>query len=106
MAWFVLLVAGLFEVAWAVCLKYSKGFAIFWPTVGFGVFMAASVALLGVAMKSLPLGTAYIVWTGIGGIGAVAFGVLALGEPADFRRLVCVGLIMAGILGLKLVSPH
>ena len=106
MAWVVLLVAGLLEVGWAVCLKSSRGFTVLWPSVGFVVFMAASVILLGVALKTLPLGTAYAVWTGIGAVGTVAFGILALGEPADLRRLACVALILAGIVGLRLVSPR
>jgi quaternary ammonium compound-resistance protein SugE len=106
MAWVVLFVAGLLEVGWAVCLKSSKGFTALWPSVGFGVFMLGSVYLLGVALKSLPLGTAYTVWTGIGAIGTVVFGLLVLGESADPRRLACIGLILAGVVGLKLVSPH
>ena len=106
MAWVVLLVAGLFEVGWAVCLKCAKGFTVLWPSVGFGVFMVASVYLLGVALKSLPLGTAYTTWTGIGAVGSVVFGILAFGESADLRRLACIGLILAGIVGLKLISPH
>jgi quaternary ammonium compound-resistance protein SugE len=106
MAWVVLFVAGLLEVGWAVCLKSSKGFTVLWPSVGFGVFMVASVYLLGVALKSLQLGTAYTIWTGIGAIGTVVFGVLAFGEPADLRRLACIGLILTGIVGLKLVSSH
>ncbi|WP_337175824.1 multidrug efflux SMR transporter [Paludisphaera sp.] len=106
MAWLVLLVAGLFEVGWAFCLKASNGFSRPWPTVGFGAFMFVSVYLLAVAMRSLPLGTAYAVWTGIGAVGAVVVGVAALGESADIRRLACAGLIVAGIVGLKLVSPH
>jgi quaternary ammonium compound-resistance protein SugE len=106
MAWVVLFVAGLLEVGWAVCLKSSKGFTVLWPRVGFGVFMVTSVYLLGVALKSIQLGTAYTIWTGIGAIGTVAFGVLAFGEPADLRRLACIGLILTGIVGLKLVSSH
>jgi quaternary ammonium compound-resistance protein SugE len=106
MAWVVLLVAGLFEVGWAACLKYARGFTVLWPSLGFAVFMAASVYLLGVALKSLPLGTAYTVWTGVGAIGTVVFGVLAFGESADLRRLACIALILVGIVGLKLVSPH
>lgn len=106
MAWVVLFVAGLLEVGWAICLKSAKGFTVLWPSIGFGVFMLASVYLLGVALKSLPLGTAYTVWTGIGAIGTVVFGILALGESADPRRLVCIGLILVGIVGLKLVSSH
>ncbi|AMV37976.1 DMT family transporter [Planctomyces sp. SH-PL62] len=106
MAWLVLFVAGLFEVGWAVCLKSAQGFTRPWPTIGFGVFMFASVYLLGLSLRSLPLGTAYTVWTGIGAVGAVAFGIVVWGEPADVRRLVCIGLIITGITGLKLVTPH
>lgn len=106
MAWVVLVIAGLFEVGWAVCLKFARGFSLSWPVVGFGVSMFASVYLLGVALKSLPLGTAYAAWTGVGAVGTVAFGILVLGEPADYRRLACIGLILVGIVGLELVSPH
>src|SRR4051795_7668441 len=101
MAWVILLFAGLFEVGWAVCLKYTKGFTQPWPTVGFFVCTCASVYLLGVALKTLPLGTAYTVWTGVGSVGTVTLGILLLGEPADFRRLACIGLIIAGMVGLK-----
>lgn len=106
MAWVILLIAGLLEVGWAVCLKSSKGLSRLWPSVGFAVFMFASVYLLGVALKSLPLGTAYTVWTGIGAVGTVLYGILVLGEPADLRRLACIGLILAGIVGLRLVSTR
>jgi len=106
MAWVVLIAAGLFEVGWAVCLKSAKGFTVFWPSVGFAVFTVASVYLLGVALKSLPLGTAYTIWTGIGAVGTVMLGILVFGEPADLRRLACIGLILVGIVGLKLVSTH
>ena len=105
MAWFILVVAGLFEVGWAVCLKQSKGFTAIGPSVGFVAFMLASVYLLGVALRALPLGTAYAAWTGVGAVGTVVVGILALGEPADPRRLACVALIVAGIVGLKLVTP-
>ena len=105
MAWVVLLVAGLFEVGWAVCLKQARGFTVLWPSIGFVVLMFASVCLLGVALRSLSLGTAYTVWTGIGAVGTVVFGILVFDEPADLRRLACVGLILAGIVGLKFVSP-
>lgn len=104
MAWIVLLVAGLFEVGWAVALKYTQGFTRLWPTVGFGVSMALSVALLGVAMKTLPMGTAYAVWTGVGAVGTVILGMILFGESTDTPRLICVGLIVAGIVGLKLVT--
>ena len=105
MAWIILLVAGLFEVGWAVGLKYTEGFTRLWPTVGTGVSMVLSMALLGWALKTLPLGTAYAVWTGIGAIGTALFGILVLKEPATAARLVCLCLIVAGILGLKLFTP-
>ncbi len=102
MAWLVLFVAGLFEVGWAVGLKYSAGFTRFWPSVATASAMVISVVLLGLAMRSLPLGTAYAVWTGIGAVGTVALGIVLFGEPATLARLLCVGLIVAGIAGLKL----
>jgi len=106
MAWVALLVAGLFEVGWAVCLKYTKGFTEPLPTVGFALCMLASVGLLALAMKTLPLGTAYTVWTGIGAVGAVIMGIALFGEPVEARRLFCAGLVLAGVMGLKLLSPH
>ena len=105
MAWIVLFVAGLFEVGWAVGLKYTEGFTRLWPSVGTGVSLVLSMALLGWALKTLPLGTAYAVWTGIGAVGTALFGILVLKEPATAARLVCLCLIVAGILGLKLFSP-
>ncbi|MGB6053860.1 MAG: quaternary ammonium compound efflux SMR transporter SugE [Burkholderiaceae bacterium] len=104
MAWLILFVAGLFEVAWAVGLKYTEGFSRFWPSVGTVAAMAASVALLGIAVKTLPLSTAYAVWTGIGAVGAVILGIVLFQESASAARLLCVGLILVGIVGLKLVS--
>jgi quaternary ammonium compound-resistance protein SugE len=104
MAWIILVAAGLFEIGWAVGLKYTEGFTRFWPSVGTIGAMVASVALLGWAMRSLPLGTAYAVWTGIGAVGTVALGVAFFDEPATLARLACVGLIVAGIVGLKLAS--
>lgn len=104
MAWVILFVAGLFEVAWAVGLKYTEGFSRFWPSVGTVAAMVASVALLGIAVKTLPLSTAYAVWTGIGAVGAVILGIVLFQESASAPRLVCVGLILVGIVGLKLVS--
>jgi quaternary ammonium compound-resistance protein SugE len=98
--------AGLFEIGWAVCLKYTKGFTALWPTIGFGSFILLSVYLLGVSLKTLPLGTAYTVWTGIGAVGTVVFGIMLFGESADFRRLFYIGLIIVGIIGLKLLSSH
>jgi len=104
MAWFALVVAGLFEVGWAIGLKYTEGFTRTWPSLGTGAAMVASVVLLGWAMKTLPVGTAYAVWTGIGAVGTVALGIVLFGEAASVARLVCVGLIVAGIVGLKLVT--
>ena len=104
MSWFILLLAGLFEVGWAIGLKYSEGFTRLWPTLGTVGAMVISVGLLGVAMRELPVGTAYAVWTGIGAVGTVILGIVLFGDPANAPRLVCVGLIVAGILGLKLTS--
>jgi quaternary ammonium compound-resistance protein SugE len=101
-AWFVLVVAGLFEVGWAIGLKYTEGFSRFWPSAGTVGAMVVSVVLLGWAMRTLPVGTAYAVWTGIGAVGTVILGILLFKEPATVARLVCVGLILAGIVGLKL----
>ena len=105
MAWLVLFLAGLGEVAWAVGLKYTEGFTRLWPSLATVAAMAASLFLLGLALKSLPLGTAYAVWTGIGAIGTVLLGIVLFAEPADAPRLVSIGLIVAGILGLKMVTP-
>ena len=104
MAWIVLVIAGLFEVCWAIGLKYTDGFTRFWPSVGTVAAMVVSVVLLGWAMRSLPVGTAYAVWTGIGAVGTVLLGIVLFGEPATVARLACVGLVVAGILGLKLVT--
>lgn len=102
MNWILLLLAGLCEVGWAVGLKYSEGFTRLWPSVGTAAAMILSVVLLGIALRHLPLGSAYAVWTGIGTVGTVLFGILVFGEPAAASRLFCVGLIVAGIMGLKL----
>ena len=104
MAWIVLVVAGLFEVCWAIGLKYTDGFTRLWPSVGTATAMVISVVLLGWAMRTLPVGTAYAVWTGIGAVGTVLLGIVLFGEPATVARLACVGLVVAGILGLKLVT--
>ena len=104
MTWLVLFVAGLLEVALAIGLKYTEGFTRFWPTAGTVAAMVASIGLLGLAMRTLPVGTAYAVWTGIGAVGTVLFGIILFGEPATVARLVCVGLILAGIVGLKLTA--
>ena len=105
MAWLYLFVAGLFEVGWAIGLKYTNGFTRLVPTLFTGASMVVSLGLLGLALKSLPVGTAYAVWTGIGTIGTAILGIALLGEPAGALRLACIGLIVAGIVGLKLVSP-
>lgn len=105
MAWIILVLAGLFEVGWAIGLKYTEGFTRVWPTVGTAVAMIISLCLLGVAMKSLPVGTAYTVWVGVGAVGTVMLGIVLLGEPANAARLVSVALIIAGIIGLKLATP-
>lgn len=102
MPWIVLGVAGLFEIVWAIGLKYTDGFSKLWPSVGTITAMVISVSLLAAAMKSLPVGTAYAVWTGIGAIGTVIMGILLLDEVASTPRLVCIGLILTGIIGLKL----
>jgi quaternary ammonium compound-resistance protein SugE len=104
MAWVVLVVAGLFEVVWAIGLKYTDGFTRLWPSVATVVARVASVVLLAWAMKTLPVGTAYAVWTGIGAVGTVILGIALFGEAATLARLACVGLIVAGIVGLKLVT--
>jgi quaternary ammonium compound-resistance protein SugE len=105
MAWVVLFVAGVLEIGWAVGLKYTAGFTRLWPTVTTVASMAASLALLGVAVRSLPLGTAYAVWTGIGTVGTAALGMVLFREPTTVLRLACIGLIVAGIVGLKLAAP-
>lgn len=102
MAWLYLLVAGVLEVGWAIGLKYTDGFTRFWPTVGTVISMILSVGFLGLALKELPVGNGYAVWTGIGTVGTVILGIALLGEPATVMRLACVGLIVAGIIGLKL----
>ncbi len=102
MSWILLFAAGLFEIAWAVGLKFTDGFTRLWPSVGTVAALVVSVVLLGIAAKSLPIGTAYAVWTGIGAVGTVLCGIVFLGDPATPMRLACVGLIVIGILGLKI----
>jgi quaternary ammonium compound-resistance protein SugE len=104
MAWFALFVAGLFEIGWAVGLKYTDGLSRLWPTVGTGLALLASMGLLAFALRTLPLGTAYAVWTGIGTIGTAILGIVLFKEPATAIRLACIAMILAGIIGLKLVS--
>ena len=102
MAWLYLFIAGLLEVGWAIGLKYTDGFSRLWPSVATGISMLLSVGFLGLALKTLPVGTGYAVWTGIGTVGTVILGIALLGEPATLVKLLCVGLIVAGIIGLKL----
>ena len=104
MAWIYLLLAGLFEVVWAIGLKYTDGFSRLWPSVGTLAAMAVSLVLLAMAVKTLPIGTAYATWTGIGALGAVALGIVLFGDPATLPRLLCVALILVGIVGLKLTA--
>ena len=103
--WLALLAAGLFEIAWAFGLKYSDGLTRFWPTAATAIAIAFSFALMAIALKSLPFGTAYAVWTGIGAVGSIVVGMLVFSEPADPVRLLCLTLIVAGMVGLKLNSP-
>jgi quaternary ammonium compound-resistance protein SugE len=104
-AWFVLFFAGLLEIGWAVGLKYTAGFTRLLPSLLTAASMVASVGLLGLALRTLPLGTAYAVWTGIGTIGTAVAGMVLYGEPTDALRLASIALIVAGIVGLKLVTP-
>ncbi|PIK73321.1 quaternary ammonium compound efflux SMR transporter SugE [Methylobacterium frigidaeris] len=104
MAWILLLVAGLLEIGWAIGLKYTDGFTRPLPSFLTGLSMVASVVLLGLALRTLPVGTAYAVWTGIGTVGTALLGIALFGEPATAARLACIGLIVAGILGLKLLA--
>jgi quaternary ammonium compound-resistance protein SugE len=105
MAWVLLVLAGLFEVGWAIGLKYTDGFTRLWPTVGTVAAMIISLGLLGLAMKSLPVGTAYAVWVGVGAVGTAILGIVLFAEAANAGRLISLGLIVAGIVGLKLASP-
>ena len=105
MNWVVLTLAGLFEIGWAIGLKYTEGFTRLWPSVATIAAMAVSLGLLGLAMKTLPVGTAYAVWVGVGAVGTAILGIFLLGEPANPGRLLSLALIVAGIVGLKLASP-
>ncbi|CPS13387.1 Putative multidrug resistance protein [Mycobacteroides abscessus subsp. bolletii] len=104
MVWLVLVLAGLLEVGWAIGLKYTEGFTRLWPTVGTVGSMIISIALLGIAMKSLPVGTAYAIWVGVGAVGTAILGIVLFGDSANVWRLLSLGLIVAGIIGLKLAS--
>lgn len=106
MAWFILILAGLFEIVWAIGLKYTAGFTRFWPSVGTALAMLISVGLLGIALKSLPVGTAYAIWVGVGAVGTVIFGIVLFEEVVNAARLISVALIVAGIIGLKLAAPE
>jgi len=106
MNWVLLVIAGLLEVGWAIGLKYTHGFTRLWPSVWTAVAIVVSMVLLGVAMRSLPAGTAYAVWTGIGTVGTVVLGIALFGEPAAPARVACIALILVGIIGLKVLSPE
>ncbi len=105
MSWLLLILAGLLEVGWAIGLKYTEGFTRLWPSIGTALAMIVSLVLLGIATKSLPVGTAYAVWVGVGAVGTVILGIVLFAEPANALRLVSVGFIIAGIVGLKLATP-
>lgn len=104
MAWTILIIAGLFEVGWAIGLKYTDGFSRLWPSVWTAAAMIVSVYLLAVALKSIPVGTGYAVWTGVGAVGTAILGIILFGDPANAARLTCIALIVAGIAGLKFAS--
>ena len=106
MKWLMLIVAGLLEMGWAIGLKYSQGFTKIIPSIFTIVGMIASFYFLSLALKSLPLGTAYAIWTGIGTVGTVILGIILFNEPIDIIRLICIGFIVVGIVGLKVISPH
>ncbi|MFN6951166.1 MAG: quaternary ammonium compound efflux SMR transporter SugE [Albidovulum sp.] len=106
MSWFYLLLAGLMEIGWAIGLKYTDGFTRFWPSFLTAVAIVASMVFLALALRTLPMGTAYAVWTGIGTVGTVALGILLFDEPANLMRLGCIAFILVGIIGLKLVSDQ
>lgn len=106
MAWVYLLAAGILEIGWASLMKASEGYTKLWPTVGMVVFMIGSFSLLSLAMKTLPLGTAYAIWTGIGAVGAFAVGAVILGEPLTPLRIAGVTLVVSGLVVLKLASSH
>lgn len=104
MAWIYLLVAGLFEIVWAIGLKYTEGWTRLWPSLGTLAAMTVSFWCLSQSLKSIPIGTGYAIWTGIGAVGAAALGILLFGDSASWPRLLCIGLIVSGVIGLKMVS--
>ena len=106
MSWLLLVVAGRFEIGWAIGLKYTEGFTRLWPSLWTIAAMVISLALLGIALKTIPVGTGYAVWTGVGAAGTAILGIILFAEPATAMRLGCIGLIVAGIVGLKIVSPQ
>jgi quaternary ammonium compound-resistance protein SugE len=105
MAWILLVAAGILEIGWAIGLKYTDGFTRLWPSVWTIAAMVASMYLLAIAARTLPIGTAYAVWVGIGAAGAMILGMALLGEPRTVGRIACVGVIVAGVIGLKLIEP-
>jgi quaternary ammonium compound-resistance protein SugE len=105
MAWMLLVAAGILEIGWAIGLKYTDGFTRLWPSVWTIAAMVVSMYMLALAARTLPIGTAYAVWVGIGAAGALILGIVLLGEPRSLARIACVGLIVAGVIGLKLVDP-
>lgn len=105
MPWIILIIAGLFEIGWAIGLKYTEGFTRLWPSLGTAAAMVISLGLLGIAMKSLPVGTAYAVWVGVGAVGTVVLGIVLFNEPLNLLRAFSVLLIVAGLVGLKLATP-
>ncbi len=105
MAWTYLLIAGVLEIVWAIGLKYTAGFTKLVPSLITGVALVASMLFLALALRTLPVGTGYAIWTGIGAVGTALLGIVLFAEPATLARLGCIGLIVAGIVGLKLVTP-
>ena len=105
MPWVILILAGVFEIGWAIGLKYSEGFTRLWPSVGTVAAMIVSLGLLGIAMRSLPVGTAYAIWVGVGAVGTVILGIVLFNEPLNALRIGSVALIIAGLVGLKLATP-
>ncbi|MFZ1391333.1 MAG: quaternary ammonium compound efflux SMR transporter SugE [Dokdonella sp.] len=105
MNWFILVIAGLFEIGWAVGLKHTEGFTRLWPTVGTVAAMVISMGLLGVAMRSLPVGTSYAVWVGIGMVGTALFGIVVFNDSVNVLRIASLALIVVGVIGLKIATP-
>lgn len=106
MAWWYIVIAGIGEIAWAIGLKYSEGFTRLWPSVGTAIAFVFSMIFLSLAMRTLPVGNAYAVWTGIGVVGTAILGIVLFDEPRDLVRLLCIGMIVSGIVGLKFLSSN